>query len=376
MAVIWGGPDERAEVLAGIAAALDRDPERMEIDCRLPDEVVAVMRSAGVFRMPMPVAWGGPELPMGELLEAIEELSYVEGAVGWCAMIGCDAAFYSAWLDDDVGRALFEDLDSITAGWVMPAGSATPTEGGYRLSGTWSFGSGSTHADWFCNGALVADTLEWRLMFVPAADVDVVAGTWDTTGLRGTGSFDYRVDDAFVPGERTFSLQERPKRAGSLYSHPATFAIKAGAVPIGLARRALDEVRVLAETKLVAPQLVPLRELVSTQTAFARADALVAAHRCWFYDSVRRLMDATGRGELPTDEVRRNLFLSTAAAVHACRDAVELLAEVAGTDSIRRSNRLERIRRDLVTAATHVVARGWEPCGRSALGLDPGHPLF
>ena len=156
----------------------------MEIDCRLPDEVVDVIRGAGVFRMPMPAAWGRPELPMVEILEVIEALSYVEGAVGWCAMIGCDAAFYSAWLDEDVGRAMFEDLDSITAGWVMPAGTATPTEGGYRLSGTWSFGSGSTHADWFCNGALVSDTLEWRLMFVPTGNVSVLAGTWDTTGLR------------------------------------------------------------------------------------------------------------------------------------------------------------------------------------------------
>jgi alkylation response protein AidB-like acyl-CoA dehydrogenase len=376
MAALTGGTDERRAALAELAPVIDDSVAEMEAGARLTDGVVAALKAAGAYRMAMPAAWGGPQLPMLEVLDVVEQLSYLEGAVGWCAMIGCDGAFYSAWLDDAIGKAMYDDLDAITAGWVMPAGSATPVDDGFRLSGRWSFGSGSTHADWFCSGGLVADTFEWRMFFVPRAEVNVLPGTWDTTGLRGSGSYDYAVDDVFVPRERTFSFADPPQRPDSLYAHRATFAVKVAAVPTGLARRAIDEVRAMAETKMVMPQLVPLRDLPGTQEAIARAEALVLANRAWFHDVVGRLTDRLDAGAELDPQIRRHLLLSASSAIQSSRQAIELLAEVVGSDSVKRGHRLERIRRDAATASTHIVGRAFQPCGRALLGLDPEHPLF
>jgi alkylation response protein AidB-like acyl-CoA dehydrogenase len=375
VAVLWGDRDERAQSLAEIAQVIDAHRDQLELDCRLPEPLVAALRSAGAFRLPIPAAWGGPELPMVEIAEVLEELAYLEGAVGWCAMIGCDGGFYTAWLDDEVGRAMYADLDAVTAGWVVPAGSAVPVDGGHRLTGRWSFGSGSTHADWFCTGGLTADTMQWRLFFLPAEDVAVVPDSWDTTGLRGTGSNDYAITDAFVPEERSFDFAEPAKRSGTLYGFRGTFALKVGAVPIGLARRALDEVVALAERKIVMPQLTPLRDLLTLQEGVAKAEALIFSSRAYYHEALHRLADAVDAGGVD-EHTRRHAWLSAASSVQACRQAVELLAELVGTDSVRRSNRIERIRRDLVTASTHIVGRTWGPAGRHLLGLDPGHPIF
>src|SRR5688572_29694905 len=120
----------------------------------LPDDIVQALRDAGAFRMPMPTAWGGPELPILEQIEVIEEASYANGSVGWCVMIGCDTGYYSAFLDDSVAREAFPSLDGVTAGLAQPATSAVKVDGGYRVSGRWRFGSGINHADHVVGGAI------------------------------------------------------------------------------------------------------------------------------------------------------------------------------------------------------------------------------
>jgi alkylation response protein AidB-like acyl-CoA dehydrogenase len=181
---------------------------------RLPAELVEDLRATGVFGMAMPADWGGPELPVLDQLEIVEELSYANGSVGWCAMIGCDSGYYSAYLDPAAARELYPSLDLITAGLAMPACSANEVDGGYRVSGRWRFGSGVTHADRIVGGALILDKdgaflpgegslPRFRTLFLPAEQVEII-DTWHTTGLEGSGSNDYAVEDAFVPADHAF----------------------------------------------------------------------------------------------------------------------------------------------------------------------------
>src|SRR5262245_54266931 len=95
--------DLRAQIRAREAEITAKRP--------LPDDIVQALRDAGAFRMPMPKSWDGPELPILEQIEVIEEASYANGSVGWCVMIGCDTGYYSAWLDDSVARKAFPLLD-------------------------------------------------------------------------------------------------------------------------------------------------------------------------------------------------------------------------------------------------------------------------
>ena len=105
--------------------------------------------------MPVPRSWGGPEMTPREQVDIIELLSAADPSVGWCVMIGSDAGYYSAFLDDAVGRSLWPDMDAVTAGWTTPAGRARRDGDDFVVDGRWSFGSGCTHADVIIAGCVI-----------------------------------------------------------------------------------------------------------------------------------------------------------------------------------------------------------------------------
>ena len=124
---------------------------------RLPIDLVRKLKAAGVFRMAMPKAWGGPEMTPREQCEVYEVLGAADASVAWCAKIGSDSGYFAAQLDEQAARTLYPDLDFVTAGQVPPNGLGERVDGGYRLSGHWTFGSGCTHADVIGAGFLVTE---------------------------------------------------------------------------------------------------------------------------------------------------------------------------------------------------------------------------
>src|SRR5262249_28398782 len=152
-----------------------------------------------VFRMAMPKAWGGPEMTPREQCEVYELLGAADASVGWCAKIGSDSGYFAAALEESVARGLYKDLDYVTAGQVPPTGFTERVRVGFRVSGRWTFGSGSTHADVMVGGCLVTENGKpvmtvagpvQRLVFAPASKFEVL-DTWYSTGLAGSGSNDY-----------------------------------------------------------------------------------------------------------------------------------------------------------------------------------------
>jgi alkylation response protein AidB-like acyl-CoA dehydrogenase len=216
---------------------------------RLPAEVAARVREARMFRLAMPKDWGGPELSIMEQVEVIEELSKANASVGWCVMIGCDSGFVAGYLDDRVARRLFPRLDMATAGNFFPSGRADRVEGGYRINGRWTFGSGITHADFamstciiFENGAPLRSASGIpvsRRMIAPASAYEIV-DNWHTTGMRGTGSCDFCATDLFIPEEHSYNVFKPAKREGTLWRRATTFIPKFSGVPLGAARAMID----------------------------------------------------------------------------------------------------------------------------------------
>src|SRR5512139_539804 len=222
-------PRSGEEILSRARAIAPRLRERsaeIERERRLPGDVVEWLRDTGVFRMGFSTAWGGPELNSMEQTEVIEVISYGDPAAGWCAMIGCDTGLYASFLDEPVAKEMFPSLDMVTAGLLFPTGHAEIVPGGYRLTGRWQFGSGITHADWVISGAFIyrdgepepgpdGDPHDSKLMMVRREDVEVI-DTWYTTGLAGSGSCDYAINDVFVPAERTLTFDTVRSGAGPL----------------------------------------------------------------------------------------------------------------------------------------------------------------
>ena len=381
----------------GLAEQIRAASAEIERGRRLPAGIAAAMKDAGVFGMVMPRAWGGLEVDPLTQFRVIEALAMADGSVGWCAMIGCDGGYMTAFLDQDVGRAMYPDLLMATAAAATTTGQAVRVPGGYRVSGRFPFVSGCNHCEWLWLGCVVHENgvarvdgngvPETRQCFVRLSECDIL-DTWHTTGLRGTGSNDVVVRDVFVEEARTFSFQDPAliKRPGPLYAFPFLFIAKGAAPALGVARHAIDAVIESAATKPARRYTVGerieaakvLRDDVYVQDAVGRAETHLAAARAYYFDVMGDLWVTLLAGRQPSE---RQVALFTAAYAHVvgvCVDVVQLVYKAAGGTAVYQKGPLDRCLRDVLTMNQHVIgtSRTYEMAGRLLLGLEPLRWLF
>jgi alkylation response protein AidB-like acyl-CoA dehydrogenase len=355
--------------------------EDIEAQRRLTPEVVESLKSAGAFRMNMPKIWGGPELTSMQQVEIIEELSRGDTSVGWCVMIGCDAGIYSGYLDDVVARNLYPHLDMIQAGWVYPVGRAEEIDGGYRVSGSWLFCSGSSHADMIAAGCTVfrngepvigpAGLPEWRLVLASKSHWQIT-DTWYTTGLKGTASNDYTTveESMIVPREHSFSFLE-PKREGLLWQRPDTLLRKMAGVPLGLARRTIDDVAHLMTTKKDRLGNASYRDNSRVQAAIADAEMMHGRARAYVFHALEAQWRRLENDQPMTRRERSDAWLSRLNAFQSARDITRLMYDTVGGDAIySKKGSLDRGLRDASTMCQHIVGQRKELENVGALLLD------
>jgi alkylation response protein AidB-like acyl-CoA dehydrogenase len=361
----------------------------IEAQRRMPRDIVEKLRSTGVFRMNVPRSFGGPELSTLEQVSVLEELATADASVAWCAMIGCDSGIFRAYLEERTARALYPRLDMIQAGWLFPAGRAHRVPGGFRVSGEFKFGSGSTHADVMDAGCHVFEDGKpvidggtgqpiWRIMLARPCDFEL-EDDWHTTGLKGSGSVSYRCRDLFVPEEHSFSFHDRPRIDAPLYRRNDTLLRKMVAIPLGLMRAAIDEALEIFERKLQYPARRPYKNIPAVPEAVGRAAALHAAARAYAYDALERQWESIERGREPTKSERAHVWLSRTSAFQTARDVTRLLYDAVGAEAIYATHtRMDRLLRDATTMAQHVVGqdKGWRMAGRLLLGDEAEYPLL
>jgi alkylation response protein AidB-like acyl-CoA dehydrogenase len=371
------------------ASALIRDQAAAcESAGKLTKEVIAAIRGAGVFRMTMSRALGGPELSPLEQVEVLEELSAADGSAGWCGMINSDGGYMTSFLDPAVSKELYPSLDLATSVIGMPQGRAQVDSDGYVVNGRWAFASGSTHCDWFFLNCLVmkgddhllgeGDLPAMRFIAIPAAEVELL-DTWHTTGLNATASNDVQVSDVRVPAERTFSqLEDDARDPAPLYQWRWMFFSNIAAVPLGVARAAIEEAKSVASTKLIMPSLTYARDDPTVQDAIGRAESLVAASRAYFFDALGGIWDTLQRGTTISSTEWSAFRLATTHTFQSCKEAVVLVYEAVGTTGIYRRSPLDRHLRDITTMAQHMLCqtKTYAACGRTLLGLEPGLVAF
>ncbi|HUL83005.1 MAG TPA: acyl-CoA dehydrogenase family protein [Gammaproteobacteria bacterium] len=347
----------------------------------LPRDLVDKLKAAGCFRVMFPKSWGGPEMPLPMQLEMIEVLARADASVAWCVKIGSDSGLFAAWLEESAARELYADLDFVTAGQAPPNGAALEVDGGYRVSGRWGFGSGCTHADVMIGGCVVdrgraagqAAVPEVIHVLAPVADWHI-EDTWFATGLAGSGSHHYSAKALFVPDGHVLDLFAPSGRDEPLYRLPitASVSIPMAGTPLGLARRAIDELCALAGKKIVAipPPPALLKNLPRVRLVVARAESLLGAARAYVYETVGRLWEEVeGRGAASM-KARRDVGL---ARIHAHRMACEvaqLAFDTAGPAAVYASSPLDRLLRDAVTINQHLLFNDGvlEELGAMALG--------
>ena len=331
----------------------------------LTPEVAQRMRDAGLFRIAMPKAWGGPELSTIEINEVIEEVSRANASAGWCIAIGCDSGFFSAFLDDAVARKLFPHLDSVNAGSITPA-RADRIEGGYRINGQWPFASGIKHADVVAaacllheNGAPIVDgnAPMMRVMLAPASSFEVL-DTWYTTGMRGTGSYDFRASNLFIPEEHSFSFSGPIKREGTLYRHPLVFVAKVFGVPLGMARAMIEQVNEAMQTKVEMPAGRLYKNTARVQTAIAEAEMILGAARAYAYSALDRHWKRLDSGEWLTQKESIDMALARINSMHAAREVIRMLYDIVGGHAIYAQRApFDRALRDIETLCQHFAVQ-------------------
>jgi alkylation response protein AidB-like acyl-CoA dehydrogenase len=349
---------------------------------RLPDEIVKAMQQAGVFGLTMSHSMGGPEADPMTQLEVVEALSVGDGSAGWVAMIGSDGGFYAAHLAKEVAEEIYADREAITASVLVPRGRAQRVEGGYRVTGHWPFGSACLHADWFVGGCLVMDGDEpvrspeggplVRMAFFPADRCEIL-DNWQTTGLAGSGSQDWRVKDVFVPEAHSFSLFEPPVDPAPLYAYPWFIVANAPGASLGIARGAIDTLCELAREKQVLPPGGKLQDELLIQTAVGQAEADLGAARSYLLESIAAIWESVCAGDEPDLKQRATYRLAGIHAFRAARSAVQRMYEAGGSAALYTRSPLDRALRDIATLTQHAFANasGYGEVGRAFMGLDP-----
>jgi alkylation response protein AidB-like acyl-CoA dehydrogenase len=342
-----------------------------------------------------PRTLGGFEVDPLTFYRVVEAIARIDGSTGWCVFIAGGNPLLGAFLADEAAERVFgSDPQVVTAGVVHPYGTAVLSDGGYRLTGRWSYASGCQHSSWvFCccqvfdgDQKSLADDGEpdVRLFFVPSEQITVVE-TWDVSGLAGTGSHDVVIDQVFVPAAYTCAFKPGITPQGAHYRSPvyryvlyASFALAIGAVALGIAQGAVDACLELAQSKRPNVGTDMLRDRPLFQVRVAEALALVRSARAWLHMAVQQTWQShLANGHVTFDE-RADLLLAAANATRSAASAVDILYTAAGASANYRRSPLQRALRDIHAATQHVgtAAPQFESAGRMLLGLPPLQSLI
>ena len=367
-----------------VGAVLRQTAGEGERQRRLPAAAVTALTDAGFFRLCRPRRLGGLEADPLAVLASIEELATHDGSAAWCALNSGIAGALHAFLPHEGANETGSD-DTVVNGVIAPSGRAIERDGGYLVTGRWSFVSNCHQCTWLAPASIVfsgdamsmtPDGPEIVMTFIEAGDWQII-DTWDTVGLRATGSHDIEVVDVFVPAHRTIPLPfPDPVSDGPLFRFPVVglFSIGLAACALGIAQAAIDDVVDLAATKTpFGPAATTLASRTTTQLAVCEAIAMVRAARALLHEETTALWHQVRSGTPATAAQRGWLRLATTHTTTVSARAVDLMYTAAGSTAIFASSPLQQRLRDVHAITQHffVAPPTYETIGKVILGVEP-----
>src|SRR6201996_2222344 len=279
----------------GLAPLLTEAAARIDAACELPGDVLDAMHADGMFRLLVPRSLGGAELDPATYIQCVEAIASGDASVAWCMNQGSGCSMSAGYLEPAVACEVFGGERDVLAWGQGPGAKAIRVDGGWRISGTWSFASGSRHATWLgahcpCFNAdgtpqRYPDGRPWERTMLLRREVATIKDVWQVVGLRGTGSDTYSVQDLFIDDAHTLT-RDRPeeRREQGLIYHFAAMQIYASgfaAVALGIARATLDAFIELARGKTPALTQIALRDSAVVQSMIGISDVKLKAARAW-----------------------------------------------------------------------------------------------
>jgi len=312
---------------------------------RLPDETITDFQRAGFFRILQPKRWGGFELDPRTFFEVQIEIAKACASSAWVLGVVGAHAWQLGLFDEAAQRDVWEsDNSTLISSSYAPTGRVTRVDGGYEVSGRWSFSSGCDHCGWaflggFAPTAPDAKAPDMRTFLLPRSDY-TIEDNWNTIGLRGTGSKDLVVERAFVPEHRTHALIDgfRGKSPGQrvnpapLYRLPfgQLFVRSVSTSCIGIAESALESFRATASKRVGAGDGAKVAIDPNVQRLCAEASVALDEVKLVLFRNVDDLMQHAERGEQAPIATRVRYRFDSSNAADRCAKLVSSLFNGAG----------------------------------------------
>jgi alkylation response protein AidB-like acyl-CoA dehydrogenase len=372
------------DAIEKLAPLVEEHRASFDRDRRLPDTVFRALAQAGLFRLWLPAAMGGPELSPAEFMRVVEAASALDGSIGWIVANGGGMSRVGGYLPESIAGEWFDDPLAFIVSATGAVGSAQPVAGGYRVTGRWPFGSGASHATQFMGLATVRDGSDNSqppvCCYFARAQV-TIHDTWHVSGLRGTGSSDFEVKDAFVPADHTHDfIAPSPTQPGIIYRIPglSIFPWSITGTSLGIAGGAMAAFTKQAMQGKPRPGTTKLVDREMVHSVVGRAEAVAGAAQAFLKEAMTELLTALDEEGDRLMRARARLRIACAYAAEGSLSIVQMLTTEAGASSIFESSRLERAGRDINAAVKHIAMspQSYIVAGRLRLGLDPGTMRF
>ncbi len=363
----------RAQRVADLASRFGDEGDRLG---RLSQPVVDALHEEGLFGIWVPrIVPGGSELDVVTSLRVIEAVAYGDPSSGWVLMaaalaIGTGAAYLAR---EAVDQLFSGPTLPVIAGQGTRPGVAVPTDGGFRLSGSWSFASGIKHATHIHTLGVIQGTNEPRIFVLPVEQATMI-DNWDVLGLRATGSIDYRIDNVFVPEAYThFAVTETPRQGGNLYRIGIIgfAAICHSAWACGIGRRLLDELAAKVRGGIGRSGTQASSETFHEE--YAKTEAKYRAARALVFDAWGSVSETLERGEPLAARQHTMIRLAMAHITWTCKEVADFVYKSAGTVALR-AGTIQRLYRDMHAGTQHITSAPpvIRNAGRELAGLATG----
>jgi alkylation response protein AidB-like acyl-CoA dehydrogenase len=360
---------------------------RIEAHYELPTDVLDAMHDAGMFRLLIPRAYGGFELKPADYVQCVEAIAIGDASTAWCMNQGSGCSMTAAYMAPEVSREVWGGKRDVLAWGQGPGAKAIRADGGWRVTGTWSFASGSRHATWL--GAMCpcfnvdgtpqrhADGKPWERTMLFRREKAKITDVWQVMGLRGTGSDNYTIEDLFVDDAHSVTREsaEERRESGTLYRFQAMQLYASGfaCVGLGTARAMLDAVIGLAKGKTQAWSTDALRDNNAVQNIIGYSDAALKAARAGLLKVLDDLWIEVGETGHLSVEARVRVRQATTYAIHTARDVAHHVFHEAGSTAIFDNQPFERRLRDVNSVSQQLQGRRthFETVGLYLLGGEP-----
>ncbi len=360
---------------------------RIESQYELSVDVLDAMHGAGLFRLLLPRVYGGYQLRPSDYVRCVEAIAEGDPSTAWCMNQGSGCSMAAAYLSPAVAHEVWDDPRAVLAWGQGPGARAVRADGGWKVTGTWTFVSGAHHATWL--GAMAPcfeadgtpirrpDGRPWeRTMLIRQGQTRLLE-TWKVVGLRGTGSDSYKLDGLFVDDAHSLTREYAPERQvqDTLYRFHSMQLYAGGfaSVALGNARALVDAVIELVKGKTQAWSTEPLRDNQAVQHVIGYSDGALKAARAGLHKVLDDVWDDVARTGEITIANRVAIRQASTFAIHTARDVVHHMYHEAGSTAIFDNEPFERRLRDMNSVSQQMQGRRthFETVGLYLLGGEP-----